>query len=91
MGKAVLIVGSLLLIQAAAFPGEAWAGGKMPPRKRPAPPVVAPPAPPVVVRPPPAPPVVAPPQPAPAQPWLVRGKGHSGSYIVTPSGEVVKE
>lgn len=39
---------------------------------------------------PPAPPVVQPP-PAPVQPWLVRGKGHSGSYVVTPSGEVVKE
>lgn len=43
------------------------------------------------VAPPPAPPVVQPPQPAPAQPWLVRGKGHGGSYVVTPAGEVVKE
>lgn len=41
---------------------------------------------------PPTPPVVAPPAaPAPQQPWLVRGKGHGGSYIVTPAGEVVKE
>lgn len=37
------------------------------------------------------PPVVRPPQAPPAQPWLVRGRGHSGNYIVTPAGEVVKE
>lgn len=41
---------------------------------------------------PPVPPIVAPPAaPAPQQPWLVRGKGHGGSFIVTPAGEVVKE
>lgn len=40
----------------------------------------------------PIPPVVRPPAPAPSnQPWLVRGKGHSGNYVVTPAGEVVKE
>lgn len=40
------------------------------------------------------PPVVQPPQPQPvrpAQPWLARGKGHSGNFVVTPGGEVVKE
>ena len=35
---------------------------------------------------------VRPPAPQPSnQPWLVRGKGHGGNYIVTPAGEVVKE
>lgn len=41
---------------------------------------------------PPAPPRQRPPPaPVPQQPWLVRGKGHSGNFIVTPAGEVVKE
>ncbi len=34
------------------------------------------------------------PKPAPAapnQPWLARGKGHKGTYVLTPSGEVVLE
>lgn len=42
----------------------------------------------------PQPPVVQPPQPQPVrpgQPWLARGKGHSGNFVVTPGGEVVKE
>lgn len=49
-----------------------------------------------------APPRPAPPAPGPApqprpqpnpgnQPWLARGKGNSGTYVVTPAGEVVKE
>lgn len=39
-----------------------------------------------------APPGVRPPQPAPApQPWLVRGRGHSGNFVVTPAGDVVPE
>ncbi|MBI3312496.1 MAG: S8 family serine peptidase [Candidatus Omnitrophica bacterium] len=38
------------------------------------------------------PPAVRPPVQAPSnQPWLVRGRGHSGNYVVTPAGEVVKE
>lgn len=92
MKKVVLITALFLFIEAAVFPGDGWAGGRKPPKRPPQPPVVVqPPAPPVVVK-PPAPPVVVPPRPAPVgQPWLVRGKGHSGSYIVTPSGEVVKE
>jgi subtilisin family serine protease len=39
----------------------------------------------------PVPPVQRPPLAPQQQPWLVRGKGHSGNFIVTPAGEVVKE
>lgn len=41
-----------------------------------------------------APPGIGAPQPVPvppAQPWLVRGRGHSGNYLVTPAGDVVPE
>ena len=40
---------------------------------------------------PPAPPAQRPPAAAPQQPWLVRGKGHGGNFVVTPAGDVVKE
>jgi thermitase len=35
------------------------------------------------------PPVVAPPQPIPQTPWLARGKGHKGTYVLSPNGDVV--
>jgi len=40
----------------------------------------------------PVPPIQPPPVLAPApQPWLVRGRGHDGNYVVTPGGELVRE